>query len=198
MLLSMENLVLGKISYMEPIKHDSFKLSVPEILQEVSVLFVTATCWCQYKSCQAFSRIISSMFFTYTWYVKIRCRKYWWLISQSLVNNFCRPHANTAPVMVLLLRQDFKQERINQDRTKICRFFDFVRHFSIFLFEIFSIASQLSCEIMFKISCKNIEKCRRKTKIGPILVHHYQDRTKIGPFSDLFCNLKYFYLKFLA
>ena len=44
MLLSMENLVLGKISYMEPIKHDSVKLSVPEILQEVLILFVTPRC----------------------------------------------------------------------------------------------------------------------------------------------------------
>ena len=46
-----------------------------------------------------------------------------------------------------------KQERTNQDRTKIGPFFDFLLNFSIFLIE-----------TMFKVSSKNIEKCRRKSK----------------------------------
>ena len=73
-----------------------------------------------------------------------------------------------------------KQERTNQDRTKIGPFFDFLLHFSIFLVEILNIASQLSCEAMLKILSKNIEECKRKRrkdqswyfliKIGPKLV----------------------------
>ena len=63
-----------------------------------------------------------------------------------------------------------KQERNNQDKTKIGPFFDFLLRFSIFLVGIFSLASKLSCETMFKISSTNIEKCRRKSKKGPILV----------------------------
>ena len=63
-----------------------------------------------------------------------------------------------------------KQERTNQDRTKIDPFFDFILHFSIFLFELFNIISQLSCEAKQKISSENIEKCRRNSKKGPILV----------------------------
>ena len=46
----------------------------------------------------------------------------------------------------------------------------FFLHFSIFLFKILNIASQLSCEAMLKIPSKKIEKCRRKLKKGPILV----------------------------
>ena len=63
-----------------------------------------------------------------------------------------------------------KQERANQDSTKIDPLFDFLLHFSMFLLEIVSTASQLNCETMFKISRKNIEKFRRKSKKGPILV----------------------------
>ena len=63
-----------------------------------------------------------------------------------------------------------KQERANQDRTKIGSFFDFLLYFSIFLLEIVNIAILLSCEAMLKISSKNIKKCRRKSKKGPILV----------------------------
>ena len=48
-----------------------------------------------------------------------------------------------------------KQERTNQDRTKISPFLDFLLHFSIFLLDIFNIASQLSCEAMLKI-LKNV------------------------------------------
>ena len=43
-----------------------------------------------------------------------------------------------------------KQERTNQDRTKISPFLDFLLHFSIFLLDIFNIASQLSCVAMLK------------------------------------------------
>ena len=75
-----------------------------------------------------------------------------------------------------------KQERTNQDMTKIGPFFDFLLHFSIFLLEIFSLSLQLSCETMFKN--KNIERFKRKTKKGPILVLSYQDKTKIGTFFD--------------
>ena len=73
-----------------------------------------------------------------------------------------------------------KQDRTNQDKIKIGPVFDFLLHFSIFLLENFSKASQLSWETMFKISSKNIKKCRRITKKGPILVLSYQDRTKIA------------------
>ena len=57
-----------------------------------------------------------------------------------------------------------KQERTNQDMTKIGRFFDFLLHFSICLLEILNIVSQLSGEAKLKISSKNIEKCRRKSR----------------------------------
>ena len=79
---------------------------------------------------------------------------------------------------------NIKQERTNQDRTKIGPLLDFLLHFSIFLLEILNIASQLSCEAMLKMLSKNIEKCKRKTKKGAILVRSYQDRTKIGPFFN--------------
>ena len=39
----------------------------------------------------------------------------------------------------------------------IGHFFDFILHVSIFLLDIFGIASQLSCEAMFKMSIKNIK-----------------------------------------
>ena len=81
-----------------------------------------------------------------------------------------------------------KQERTNPDRTKIGPFFEFLLHFSIFLLEIFSLASQLSCETMLKTSNKNIEKCKRKSKKGPILVLYYYDRTKMGPIFDFLLN----------
>ena len=45
-----------------------------------------------------------------------------------------------------------------------------------------------TCETLFKISSKNIEKCRRKRKIGPILV--------LSPIFSYICQ--YFNLKFLA
>ena len=57
-----------------------------------------------------------------------------------------------------------------QDRTRIGPFFNFLLHFLIFVLILFSIASQHSCEAKFKISSKNIEKCRRNSKKGPILV----------------------------
>ena len=63
-----------------------------------------------------------------------------------------------------------KQERTNQDRTKIGPFFDLILHCSIVLLEILNVASQLSCKAMLKISSKNFEKCSRKLKKGPILV----------------------------
>ena len=63
-----------------------------------------------------------------------------------------------------------KQERTIQDRIEIGPFFDFRLHYSIFLFEILNIASQLICEDMPKISSKNIEKCRRKSTKGPFMV----------------------------
>ena len=52
-----------------------------------------------------------------------------------------------------------KQEMTIQDRTKIGPFIDFLQHFSKFLLKIFSLASQLSCETVFKISSINNEKC---------------------------------------
>ena len=82
--------------------------------------------------------------------------------------------------------------------TKIGPLFDFLLHFSIFLLEIFSLSLQLSCETMFKTSNKNIEKFKRKTKKGPILVLSYQDKTKIGPFFDFLLHFSIVYLKFLA
>ena len=88
-----------------------------------------------------------------------------------------------------------KQERTNQDRTKIGPVLDFLLHFSMFLLENSSSASQLSWETMFQISSKNIEKCRRKTKKGPILVLSYQDRTKIGPFFDFVLHFSIFLLE---
>ena len=42
--------------------------------------------------------------------------------------------------------------------------------FIIYTFEILNIVSQLSCEAKLKILSKNIEKCRRKSMKGPILV----------------------------
>ena len=63
-----------------------------------------------------------------------------------------------------------KQERTTHNRTKISPFSHFRLHFLIFLLEIFSIASQLSCEAIFTTSNKNIEKCGRKSKKIPILV----------------------------
>ena len=71
---------------------------------------------------------------------------------------------------IILTLTKIKQERANQDRTKIGPFFDFLLHFSIYFFEILNIASQLSCEAMLKTLSKNIEKCRRKSKKGPILI----------------------------
>ena len=91
-----------------------------------------------------------------------------------------------------------KQERTNQDRTKIGPIFDFLLHFSIFLLANLSTASQLSWETLFKISSKNIEKCRRKTKKGPILVLSYQDRTKIGPFFDFLLHFSIFLLEIVS
>ena len=76
---------------------------------------------------------------------------------------------------------EFQKERTNQDRTKIGPFFNFLLHYLIFLLEIFSMASQLSCETLFKISCKNAENVG-KIKKGPILALSYPDRTKIGAF----------------
>ena len=70
----------------------------------------------------------------------------------------------------MLTVTEIGQGRANQGGTKIGPFFDVLQHFSVFLLEIFNIASQLSCEAMFKISNENIEKCRRKSKKGPILV----------------------------
>ena len=58
-----------------------------------------------------------------------------------------------------------KQERANQDRTKIGSFFDFFLHFSIFLLEILNIAPQLCCEAILKHSSKileNVTENRRK------------------------------------
>ena len=76
-----------------------------------------------------------------------------------------------------------KQERTNQDMTKIGSFFNFLLHFLIFLLGIFSVAPQLSCEAMFKISTTNIKKCTEKieemTNFGPIL---------IGPFLLNLCH----------
>ena len=85
-----------------------------------------------------------------------------------------------------------KKERTNQDRTKIGPFFDFLLHLSILLLGIFSIekcmrnpkkgpilvlshqdktkiASQLSCEAMFKISSENIGENRRKDQFWSYL-----------------------------
>ena len=58
----------------------------------------------------------------------------------------------------------------NQDRTKVRPFFDFLLNFSIILLEFLSLASKLSCEAVFKISSKNVEKCRIEPKKGPIVV----------------------------
>ena len=85
--------------------------------------------------------------------------------------------------------------KIKQERTKISSFFDFLLHFPIVLHEIFSIASQLSCATIFRISSKNIKKCRRKTKKGPMLVLSYQDMTKNGPFFDFLLHFSIFLLK---
>ena len=62
-----------------------------------------------------------------------------------------------------------KQERTNQDRTKIDPLFDFILHFSIFLLKVFSIASRLSSETMFKIASKIWEKNEERTNHGPYL-----------------------------
>ena len=51
-----------------------------------------------------------------------------------------------------------KQEMTNQDRTKIGPFFDFLLHFSIFILEIFNIASQLSCEAILENSRRKIDQ----------------------------------------
>ena len=72
--------------------------------------------------------------------------------------------------LLMITVTKIKQERTNQVRTKICLFFDFIRRFSIFLLGILNISWQLSCGAILKISSKNIEKCRRKSKKGPILV----------------------------
>ena len=63
-----------------------------------------------------------------------------------------------------------KQERTDQDRTRIGPFFDFLLQFSIFLLEILNIASQVRCEAMLKISSKDFEKCWRKLKKGSIFI----------------------------
>ena len=61
-----------------------------------------------------------------------------------------------------------KDERLSKKGpTKISPFFDIFLHFSIFLFEMLSIASQLSCKTMLKNLSENIDKCRRKSKKGP-------------------------------
>ena len=67
-------------------------------------------------------------------------------------------------------REKIKQERTNQDRTKIGPY-SFLLQFSIFLLEIMNIASQLSCEAMLKILSEDIEKYRIKSKIGPFLLN---------------------------
>ena len=64
---------------------------------------------------------------------------------------------------------NIKQERINQDRIEIGPFFDFLLHNSIFLYEILNIASQLSCEAMFKISSENVGENRRKDQFWSYL-----------------------------
>ena len=63
----------------------------------------------------------------------------------------------TSLYFIYLTVTKINQERTNQERTKIGRFVDFLLHFSIFLLEIFSIASQLSCEAMINITIKNIK-----------------------------------------
>ena len=83
---------------------------------------------------------------------------------------FRRFHHGLLTALKVVSVTTIKQARTSRDRAKIGPFFDFLLHFSIFWVEIFSIASQLSCDNMFKISSTNIEKCRRKTKKGPILV----------------------------
>ena len=85
-----------------------------------------------------------------------------------------------------------KQDRTNQDRTEIGPSFEFLLHFSIFLLELFSIASRLSCETMFKISCQNIKNFRRITKKGPIFVLYYHDRTKISLFFEFLLHYSMF------
>ena len=73
-------------------------------------------------------------------------------------------------VISVLTVTKIKQKRTNQDWTGIGPFFDFLPHFPIFLFELFNIALQLSCEAMPKIPSKNIKKCRRKSMKGLFLV----------------------------
>ena len=80
------------------------------------------------------------------------------------------------PRMLLTVTATKKQEKTNQDKTKIGPFFDFFVHFPIFLFEILNIAPQLSCEAMLKNSNSNIKKCNRKSKKGPILIRNDQSR----------------------
>ena len=72
----------------------------------------------------------------------------------SILRQFLTPVTAT-----LLKKANFIQQQVQkricspfQDRAKIGPFFDFLLNFSIFLLGIFSIASQLSCETMFKIS----------------------------------------------
>ena len=42
--------------------------------------------------------------------------------------------------------------------------------FQYFYMKFWNLISQLSCEVMLKISSENIRKCRRKSKKGPILI----------------------------
>ena len=67
---------------------------------------------------------------------------------------------NNTSSAILFLPWPRLSKKTNQEKTKIGPFFDFLLHFSIFLLEISSIASQLSFETMFKSPSKNIEKCR--------------------------------------
>ena len=64
-------------------------------------------------------------------------------------------------VHLLLLLLFLTVTKIKQERTKICPFFDFLLHFSVFLLEILNKAPQLNCEAILKILNKNIDKCRR-------------------------------------
>ena len=61
-------------------------------------------------------------------------------------------------MLVIFTVTKIKQEKTNQDKTKIGPFFDFLLHFSTFLLEILNKVLQLSCEAMLKISSRNIEK----------------------------------------
>ena len=54
-------------------------------------------------------------------------------------------------IILKLTVTKIKQERTNQDSTKIGPFFEFILLFSILLLQILNIASQLSCRLRFSL-----------------------------------------------